>query len=374
MKKNGKPKLLIIGPLPPPYLGPAVATDRLRKSPVINESFDVRLLHLDDPGGHEDIGQLSWNNISTALRHGFRFLRMILKDKPDVMYVPVARGLWGFIRDLMFLLPARTLGIKTIVHLRAGRFDMIHDNGGFGRFIARLGLSGISCGIVLGETVRDVFGPFISGDRIRVMPNGMDLSSWRREMFKREQGDRVHIIYLANLFRNKGGHVLLKALPEVIRPHPDIRVTFAGVWRDECFREECMDLVEQGNLGDIVSFVGGVNDEQKKELLASGDILVFTPVKPEGLPWVVLEGMAAKLPVVGTPQGTMKEVIVEGETGYLVPPDDASALAARLGELIEDKELRERMGENGRKRVEEVYSEEHCHTTFVTIAREALGE
>lgn len=376
MKNPQKPRLLLIGPMPPPYIGPAVATERLVNSPVLREAFEVELLNTGDPKGLDDIGRFSLHNVSEALSKGLKCLGALIMRRPDVMYVPIDRALWGFLRDLLFLVPAKLLGVKVVIHLRAGRFDLIHDFGALGRMVARVGLWCASRAVVLGETVRDVFGDFVPQERIRVVPNGIDLNNWPRPAIVSVDagaGESFHIVYLANLFRDKGAHVLLEALPAVLRKAPWVKVSFAGEWIDLSFRDYCMELVEKNKLAGNVEFVGVVGGEKKKSLLASADLAVFVPVKPEGLPWVVLEAMASGKPVIGTPQGTMKEVIVDGETGYLIPPDNPEILAERILRLVHDRAERHRMGMAGRSRVENIYNEVASHRVLAEAAIEVIS-
>lgn len=345
-------------------------------SPVLRETFELELLNTGDPKGLDDIGRFSLHNVTEALSKGINCLGALILRRPAVMYVPIDRALWGFLRDLLFLVPAKLLGVKVVIHLRAGRFDLIHDFGAMGRMVARVGLWCASRAVVLGETVRDVFGDFVPAGRIRVVPNGIDLTSWPRpaiESMKADDGENFHIVYLANLFRDKGAHVLLAALPAVLRESPGLKVSFAGEWIDLSFRDHCMELVEKNRLAGNVEFVGVVGGDKKKALLASADLAAFVPVKPEGLPWVVLEAMASGKPVIGTPQGTMKEVIVDGETGYLIPPDDPEILADRILRLVRDHAERLRMGAAGRARVENIYNESASHRGLADAMMEAVG-
>jgi glycosyltransferase involved in cell wall biosynthesis len=367
MNENSRPRLLIVGPLPPPFIGPAIATERLVASHVINEAFDVALLDTSDPGGEEDIGRFTMHNVTEALAQVRSFWRAIFARRPDVIYISIARGFWGFLRDFGLILPSRLLGMKVVIHLRAGRFDIIHDNGMAGRLLARWGLACVTYAAVLGETTRDIFGPYISSDRVKVVPNGIDLDAWPAPDSEPGREESFRILYLANLFRDKGAHVMLQALPRIVREEPNARVTFAGGWYDDRFREYCMELVHANGLEPYVEFVGVVKGDEKKRLLRSADLVVFVPVAPEGSPWVVLEAMASGRPVIGTPQGTMREVIVDGETGYLIEPENPDLLAKRVLTLMHDRDRLRAMGRAGRDRVERVYSEEQAHGALVQV-------
>ena len=96
-------------------------------------------------------------------------------------------------------------------------------------------------------------------------------------------------------------------------------------------------------------------------LLPSLDALVL-PSYSEGLPNVVLEAFAAGVPVVATAVGGIPEIVADGENGYLVPPGDATALAARMRDLLGSRSRRREMGQRGKERVQEEY-------TFETQAR-----
>lgn len=357
--------------MPPPFIGPAVATLRLLNAPLMRESFELLFLDLSDQEGVEGIGRVNVHNIRVALRHACRSLGMVLRHRPDVLYIPIDRGLWGFLRDMAIMLPAWVLGVRVVAHLRAGRFDLIHDFGVLGRIVARIGLATVDRMLVLGESLRGIFGSFVPSRRIRVVPNGIDLSNWpgvEREAVMRQ---RPTIAYLGNLFEDKGAHVMLQALPAIKRDVGDVIVEFAGDWIVDAYRVRCMELVERLGLNDNVRFHGRVDERAKRDLLNRADLLAFVPVRPEGSPWVVLEAMASSLPVIGTPQGTMRETIVDRVTGFLIEPDDPSALADRVTLLLRDDLLRREMGEAGRQRIESVFAENRTLERLIDEVKDA---
>jgi glycosyltransferase involved in cell wall biosynthesis len=109
------------------------------------------------------------------------------------------------------------------------------------------------------------------------------------------------------------------------------------------------------------------------EILQALDIFVL-PSNWEGLPNAVLEAMAAGLPVVATRVGGVPEVVVEGQTGILVPPRDPNALADALLTLLRDPNLRRRMGQAGRQRVQEYFSVDQMVSKTETLYEQLLSE
>lgn len=261
-----------------------------------------------------------------------------------------------------------------IVHLRAGRFDIIHDNGILGKAIAQIGLMFCDKALVLGKTLMGVFGESINSNKVSILCNGMLLEGWDAGKWQDERHNKntFNIVCISNLYHDKGIHILISSMPEVLIQFPDVVLNIAGDWQGVDYDKMCYKIIEENSLSNCVNILKRVNDEQKKELLRNSDVAVFVPVAPEGLPWVVLEAMSAALPVIGTSQGTMNEVIQNEFTGFIIPTNDVKNLSKIIIELLNDKELRLDMGNNGRKRVEDFYSEKITHNNLVDIVFNVL--
>jgi glycosyltransferase involved in cell wall biosynthesis len=114
-----------------------------------------------------------------------------------------------------------------------------------------------------------------------------------------------------------------------------------------------------------VEFPGRVDGDVKAALWRETDIFVFPGIQPEGLPLVILEAMAAGVPVIATDTGAVRDAVEPGEGGLIVAKGDAAALAAAIRRLAEDEGERARLGAGGRRRYLERYTEERACAQLV---------
>jgi glycosyltransferase involved in cell wall biosynthesis len=150
----------------------------------------------------------------------------------------------------------------------------------------------------------------------------------------------------------KGYPHLLDAMVRIQAHLPDVKVLLVG---DGVLRRPMEEKAEALGLSDAVIFTGIRRDVP--EILALLDVFVL-PSLWEGLPIALLEAMAAGLPVVATRVGGVPEVVVDGVTGLLVPPRDPEALSEAILTLLQDPDLRQKMGQAGQDRVREYFSVE----------------
>jgi len=152
--------------------------------------------------------------------------------------------------------------------------------------------------------------------------------------------------------RHKGLDEVILALPQITKTAPDVMLVVAGDGDD---RNRLEELVSKRGMSDRVIFKGIVSDEELIDLYKRCDVFLM-PSSQEGFGIVFLEAMAFKKPVIGGNHGGTPEVIIDNETGFLVEHGDVEALANKISTLLHDPELCNRMGEAGRRRVEENYT------------------
>jgi len=170
------------------------------------------------------------------------------------------------------------------------------------------------------------------------------------------------VVAVGRLSRRKGFDVLLRALVEL----PGVSLLLIG---DGPRRSESEQLRDELGLGGRVRMVGWVDDA--RPYLGSADVLAV-PSRWEAFPLVIPEAMLSGLPVVATNVGSIEEAVSDGETGFLVEPDDAEALASALGQLAGNPELRAAMGRRGQEIARERFTAAQMAAAFESLYEEIL--
>ena len=347
------PRVLVIGPVPPPYHGVAVMTRALLDSGLA-ERFEVLHLDTSDRRDVANIGRLDLGNVQLALVHGTRFMRLLARSQMDVVYAPLSQNTLGFLRDALFLVPALAAGVPVVLHLHGGRYgEFVRSAPVPVRGLARSIFKRASRVIVLGETLRGMLRGLVADGQISVVPNGVaDAAVAPRES---AGGARMRIIFVGNLIPSKGYTELLDAVQTLLDEGMDVDVTFAGGVADAAVHGKALAGVRYGE--DRVRFAGSVDAHVRAELLAASDVLVLpSHYGNEAHPLVLLEAMAAGLPVVSTRHAAIPEIVVDGATGLLIEPRDTAGLAAALRRLAQRPDERLAMGRAARRRYEERFT------------------
>jgi glycosyltransferase involved in cell wall biosynthesis len=183
-----------------------------------------------------------------------------------------------------------------------------------------------------------------------------------------ELGQGPVVGMVARLQPEKGVTSFLKAAAHVAKEFPQARFVVVG---DGPLREELFRLAEDLRVRERVLFLGFRPDAQA--LIKMMDV-VAVPSVSEGTPLVVLEAMAAGVPVVASAVGGIPDQIRPGHEGILVPPGDTDALARALIKVLRDPELAQHMGEAGRLRAGTEFSHENMVRKVEAIYRDALAD
>ncbi len=214
----------------------------------------------------------------------------------------------------------------------------------------------------------------VPADRVVVIHNGIDPDKFRRRQSREAAraalglpADALVVGGLGRLDEAKGFTYLIAAAARLAPEFPTLTVAVAG---DGPLRKELEAEAARLGAAARVRFLGFQSDVQR--VLDALDVFAL-PSLCEALPYALLEAMAAELPAVGAAVGGVPEVIVEGGTGFVVPPRDPDRLAAALRALLGSADLRGRMGAAGRDRVVRDFQERDMVRKTIGVYRAALA-
>ena len=287
-----------------------------------------------------------------------RLERLLRNARADVLHTHALAA-----ANVVTRVGARLAGVRVVAHL--------HIENHFRRETAPLirtldNVTARSCARLLAvseDTKRAYEQQGYPRGRIEVVYNGVAPSANGGP----PENDPPVIGEIARLCDVKGQRELIRALADV----PGARLVLAGrdLERGGAFQSELEREAEQAGVRDRVEIAF---HDDVPALLAGLDVVAL-PSWTEGLPMVLLEAMAAGRPVVATPVGGTPELVVDGETGLLVPPRDPGALAAALRRILDDRELAARLGEAGRRRVRERFTLEAMTRRVLEIYDEVVA-
>jgi len=180
----------------------------------------------------------------------------------------------------------------------------------------------------------------------------------------------VDILYLGGLLPVKGPDILLEAYRMVRDVCPRTRMVIVG---DGPLRAALENTAAESNWSALVTFTGRVPRDEVLKWYQRARIVVL-PSRSEGLPLVAVEASLSGAALVATRVGGIPEVVLDSETGALVPPEDPAALASAILRLLDQPELAEAAGDRGRAHVRTLFSPEAMADAYLALYGEVLAE
>lgn len=366
-------RVFVLGPTPPPYHGVATFTRDL----LAARSGDFELIHIDT-SDRRDAGNLGrWDprNIELGFANLGELALRALRQRPEIVYIPISQNAPAFLRDALFALQASVLGARVVIHLHGGYFRTLYNEAGPAfRSVAARVLRAAAAVIVLGDNLRGIFDGLVPSERIHTVENGVpDPDAW----LLRRARDTFTIGFMSTLTLEKGLLELLCAGKNLTQRFPKLEIRIAGGFSDDATEAGVRAQMEQlGINAETVrhTFLGSVTGDAKAAFFASLDLFCLpTRYRYEGQPLVILEALAAGVPVVSTEHAAIPNTIDSGRTGWLVPAKPSvEQVALALGELLGDRARLERMSAACRETYLEKYTIEACHTRLFEVFRRAM--
>ena len=357
---ESKLRVLFVGPLPPPVHGVAVLQKMLVESDLRNR-FDLHVLDIADRGAKakRTIGKFTIGNVANAVGNVWRLFWKVLFKRPKVVFLFISQSRWGFLRDAILIRVCRLFGARVVANLNGALFRFLYESCPTGRQKRmRATLSRISCMQVTGTGLRSIFTGLMPDENVVVTPNGIPLEDYSLIADARKQRKPgKNILYMGGLDPSKGIVDLIEAFSILAARDEDAGLLLAGSWFKDKGRQEIEAAYEASPFRERIEFLGTVYGQEKLDTLVRADVFAMpTWYPPEGQPVAILEAMASGLPVVSCDRGAITDMVVDGEGGFIVPPKDPKALAAILGDLIDDADLMRNQGAFNVERAREHFS------------------
>jgi len=206
--------------------------------------------------------------------------------------------------------------------------------------------------IAVSQSAKDFVSKYFPGD-YTIIPNGIDLKRFSDQVTPIEEycDGKLNILFVGRPEKRKGLKHLLGAYKLLKNEMPQSRLIVAGPAPSRVL-SKYQQYVSEHNLKDVV-FTGYVSNEDLPRYYKTADIFCSPATEKESFGIVLLEAMATAKPIVASNMGGYASLITHGMEGLLVEPRDEKALALALIELLGDKSLREKMGEQGRLKAQD---------------------
>jgi glycosyltransferase involved in cell wall biosynthesis len=339
-------KILIVGQLPPPYHGSNVMAKGMLSALAL-KGYKTIFIDKLFAKSIDTIGKPSLRKILRVPVLAIEIIVVCLFKRPVMCIYFIAVGKSAFIIDALLLLLIRSCRVPYILRFGGKGYRELQDEGFIWKFIVSRTLSNALGGIVLGQIMKRDVNMFISNHKLVYVPNGVTVNNIEPN---RKDNKHVQILYLSNLVPSKGALEYLKAANIVIRKHHNVRFILAGVASSQSFADRLRSYIVSNKLHEYVQMPGGVIGEQKEKLMASSDIFVFPSYfRYEVFGTVNIEAMGFGLPVISSKEGAISETVEDGVSGFIIDPKSPEDIADKISILVNNPDLRQKMGIKGRE-------------------------
>jgi len=345
-------RILILGPFPPPLFGVSLSNfvlknGLLKKRHTIDTVNTAGSEKIDAEVGVWDIRKLSFIKSYFSLYKVF---------KSDVVYCTTGQTFFGIIKYAPFVLLSRVLRKKTIVHVKGGFLKRSYqDMSVFKKSMSKLVLSSYSGGIVLSKSLRELLEGFLPDDKIFIQHNFIQdsLIIPQKEVLEQKKHDKLRIIYLSNLMKEKGIVELLEALELLNKDKIPFTAKIAGhIPKDDQNLVERMERIEN------LQYLGVVQNESKTKLLSWGNVFCLpTYYSMEGQPISLIEAMGFGNAVLTTKHAGIPDICSE-KNGVFVSKRDVSSIYNKLEYLSNNLSWVYETGIYNMQQAQDLYTEE----------------
>jgi glycosyltransferase involved in cell wall biosynthesis len=279
-------------------------------------------------------------------------------------YPPAGPERVPILRDLALLIATRWMFSSVIFHFHAGGLANAYTKfGPFLRVLFQIAYYRADIGIRT-SIISPPDAALLHAKQEFVIPNAApDVAQGHDGRANENRTAAPVILYVGALRESKGVLILLDACRNLVEQGCRFQLQLMGEFQSRPFEEKVRQRARDAGLD--IEYLGVLTGSKKDSAFAGASIFCFPSFyESEASPVVLIEAMAFSLPIVATNWRGIPAIVSAGENGFLVPIMDAAPVTARLHQLLEDSDLRTRMGANGRRKYEETYTVEAFHASI----------
>jgi glycosyltransferase involved in cell wall biosynthesis len=358
--------VMLLGPSLAAVSGVSTHLNQLFSSSLAGQ---FQLLHFQV--GSEGRKETRFGKLRRFMFSPLQFAMCLIRQRPHIIHVNTSMELKSYWRDMVYMLIARVLGKKLVYQVHGGALpqDFFPGSRLLTALLKRV-LYTSDLVVVLAQRELCAYHDFAPDLPLALIPNAIEIGPdpVAKSDVKQHAANRqrpLRLVYVGRLAQSKGIYEIVDALAIVRGGGNAMQLVMAGSGPDEAVLRSHVRAL---GLQDAVHFAGIVTGLQKDQVWQDADVFVF-PTFHEGLPYALLESMAARTPPVVSCVGAVPDVVQDGVHGLFIPCRDPQAVANALLRLDQDRALLHRMGRAGRQRIEAYYTVDRLAEDFARAYR-----
>lgn len=344
-----RPVVLLLGPHRAAVSGVSTHLNLLMDS-SLGEDFELVHFQVGSEGRDEN----AFTRLARLAVSPFALFATIVFRHVALVHINTSLNPRAYWRDVAYLFIAKLLRARVVYQVHGGKLphEFFTDRKLLTKFL-RWTLRLPDLVLLLAQVELDAYRIFVPEQNLVRLPNGIDTRPYSRIPTVRTRAEYpLRLVYIGRLDREKGLYETLQGLRLACELGVDARLIVAGRGPEE---GRLRRYAQALGIAARAAFIGPVFGDEKVKLLATADMMIL-PSYAEGLPYALLEAMAAGIPVIATPVGAIPDVVTHGTHGHLVPPRDGRAIAQALVNVNGDREAITWMSRACRRRIQAAYS------------------
>ncbi len=301
--------------------------------------------------------------IQRILTMWFRFILAVLRNRPDAVHLNPSFDHKSFWRDSQLLVIARCFFIPVVMQFHGGvpaRF--LGSNKLLINLIGGL-LSLTEQVIVPSKAKQEALSGYFPRLNIKSIPVMIDVNSFSRVNQAPENGI-IRILFMSRFIKGKGIWDIVDAIPSTLEGNPNLEFHFAGDGEE---LSAVRKAIEASPHAGKVSVYGHVSPEIKNHLFSTCQVMILPSMLPEGLPYIIIEAMAAGMVIITCRVGSIPDVVEEDLNGFFVQPNRPDQISETIIKISSDEIIRQRISLANRAQAEKFYDTQIVSQDYAAI-------